>query len=119
MVLFVLVDPVVLDFLVALEDLVDPWDLSLLALLGFLADLVNPSLRLLPFLPSLLSLQLSLLPQYLLLLLSPRLLLLGQVVHQMDLLLPPDLMAPLGRSVRLVLQMGLLSLLDRLLLLGL
>ncbi len=68
---------------------------------------------------SLLSLQLSLSPRYLLLLLSLRLLLSGQVVHQMDLLLPPDLMAPLGRSVRLVLQMGLLPLLDRLLLLGL
>ena len=72
--------------------------------LGFLADPVNPSLRLLPFLLSLLSLQLSLSPQYLLLLLSPRLLLSGQVVHQMDQLLPPDLMAPLGRSVLLVLR---------------
>lgn len=103
----------------ALEHLGDLSDLSLPAHLEFLADLANLSLRLLPFLLSLLSLQLSLSPQYLLLLLSLQLLLSGQVVHLMDQLLPPDLMAPLGRSVLLVLQMGLLPLLDLLLLLGL
>ena len=114
--------PLLLGFLGDLEYPVDRLDLSLLEHLVFLAVPVNPSLRLLPFLLSLLSLQLSLSPRYLLLLLSLLLLLLllsGQVVHQMDRLLPPDLMAPLGRSVRQVLQMGLLPLLDRLLLLGL
>jgi len=111
--------PLLLEFLGDLEHLGDPSDLSLPAHLVFLADLANPSLRLLPFLLSLLSLQLSLSPRYLLLLLSHLLLLSGQVVHQMDQLLPPDLMAPLGRSVLLVLQMGLLPLLDQLLLLGL
>jgi hypothetical protein len=111
--------PLLLEFLGDLEHLGDPSDLSLPALLGFLADLVNPSLRLLPFLLSLLSLQLSLSPRYLLLLQLHLLLLSGQAVHQMDLSLPPDLMALLDRSVLLVLLTGQSPLLDRLLLLGL
>ena len=97
------VAPLLLGFLGDLEYPVDRLDLSLLEHLGFLAGPVNPSLRLLPLLLLLLSLQLSLSPRYLLLLLSHLLLLSGQVVHLMDLSLLPDLMAPLGRSVLLVL----------------
>ena len=106
--------PLLLGFLGDLEYPVDRLDLSLLEHLGFLAGPVNPSLRLLPLL---LSLQLSLSHRYLLLLLSHLLLLSGQVVHLMDLSLLPDLMAPLGRSVLLVLLTGQSPLLDRLLLL--
>ena len=112
--------PLLLGFLEDLEYPVDRLDLSLLEHLGFLAGPVNPSLRLLPLLPlllSLLSLQLSLSPRYLLLLLSHLLLLSGQVVHLMDLSLLSDLMAPLGRSVLLVLLTDQSPLLDRLLLL--
>ncbi len=112
--------PLLLGFLEDLEYPVDRLDLSLLEHLGFLAGPVNPSLRLLPLLLSLLSLQLSLSPRYLLLLLSHLLLLLllsGQVVHLMDLSLLSDLMAPLGRSVLLVLLTDQSPLLDRLLLL--
>ena len=109
--------PLLLGFLGDLEYPVDQLDLSLLEHLGFLAGPVNPSLRLLPLLLLLLSLQLSLSPRYLLLLLSHLLLLSGQVVHLMDLSLLPDLMAPLGRSVLLVLLTGQSPLLDRLLLL--
>ncbi len=120
--LVLLLPPLLLGFLADLEYPVDRLDLSLLEHLGFLAAPVNPSLRLLrllPFLLSLRSLQLSLSPRYLLLLRLLPLLRSVQAVLLKDLLPPPDLMDLLGQSVLLVLQMGLLPLLDRLLLLGL
>ncbi len=117
--LVLLLPPLLLGFLADLEYPVDRLGLSLLEHLGFLADPVNPSLRLLPLLRSLLSLQLSLSPRYLLLLRLLPLLRSVQAVLLKDQLPPPDLMDLLGQSVLLVLQMGLLPLLDRLLLSGL
>lgn len=98
--------------LVDLEFLAGLLDLFLLAHLVFLVDPVNPSLRLLPFLLSLLSLQPALSLRYLRLPLSNRLLRSVQVAHRMDLSLLSDLMVPLGQSVLLVLLKVPLPLLD-------